>query len=111
MPTYLYNNSRTNTTKSYQNQEGLAFWSGVYKVSPPVNTMQSKPKKLKTQHYFIVPTNSYVRLFLDTHDSGLRVRYKLLDEKKRILSQSYPDKFETSYAGNPNTDMLFLPVS
>lgn len=43
---------------------------------------------MKSQHTFQVPVNSVMRLFMDTHNSGLKVKFRILDDLMRVVSES-----------------------
>lgn len=77
IPKYLFNVGNE-SNEIFQNDEGLLQWFGRYRL------VGEKYKK-KTIHHFMVPTNSILRLFFDTLESGVKVKYTILDDNKQVL--------------------------
>jgi hypothetical protein len=77
MPKFLFKSS-DEFNGTYQNEEGLLQWSGRYRL------IGEKYRK-KSSHLFMVPSNSVFRLFFDTLNSGVKVKYTLLGDKKQVI--------------------------
>lgn len=61
------------TTDPTQGEDGILNWAGRYKLKSG-----SKATR-ESSHYFIVNTTSVVRLFISTANSGVLVKYRLVD--------------------------------
>lgn len=80
LPVYLFDLNPL-TKRAYQNQDGFLLWSGIYRLDPHQSVRNSQ----KSQHYFHVPRDSILRMFVDPHNSGVAIRYKILDDQKRLV--------------------------
>ncbi|CDW81429.1 laminin subunit alpha-like [Stylonychia lemnae] len=106
MPPQLYNDNYFTQTVPLQNSDGQGIWTGIFKLEPP----SALVNKYTSTHQFIVPQNSMLRLFIDTHNSGVQAKFRVLDSNKVLLASSAPDKFQIEYEGNPETDLLYMPL-
>jgi hypothetical protein len=57
------------------------YWAGTYRL------VSEQPRK-KSVHFFTVEQNAVMRFFFDTMDSGVKVKYTLIDDKKRIIMKT-----------------------
>ena len=86
MPTYLYKESTSNQPKNqstyYQNPETLeGIWYSVYRVNAETHHMR------QSEHKFKVKGPMVLRLFIDTHNSGLKLKYFITDPEKILIHQ------------------------
>lgn len=84
MPKFLYKKT-DDQNETYQNDEGLLEWYGKYRL------VGEKYKK-KSTHYFMVPSNSVLRFYFDTLNSGVKVKYTILDDNKQVVYTTPADE-------------------
>jgi len=83
MPKYLYDKKKEKGQgEALQGEDGVLKWAQRYRLVDGL--IQRKSSK----HKFMVPTNSVFRLFVDTNQSGVLVKYRLLDDQKAELLTS-----------------------
>jgi len=83
MPRKLWKDAAaSNNPGVLQEEDGEVNWAQRYRLS------DGRTKRTSSSHYFLVPEASVFRLFLDTSDSGVTVKYRLFNDKKEEILSS-----------------------
>mmetsp|Transcript_21053 Transcript_21053/g.32592 ORF Transcript_21053/g.32592 Transcript_21053/m.32592 type:complete len:167 (+) Transcript_21053:1621-2121(+) len=66
---------------AFQGEDGVLNWAKRYRLS------EGDTMRKSSTHWFLVPSNSVMRFFVDTVQSGVLVKYRVLDhDYNEILS-------------------------